>query len=211
MIIDVEVEVTLGRSSNYYESLGYILPYRYDNRGRWTVPKGSKLTVKTTDIYPGTKTKVRCKCEDCGMIRSIEYESFNKRKNSSYNKSGETLCSKCANSRMSGKNNGQYKHGCNKYCEYRVNAKSRGHSFLLTVDEFRNIIDNECHYCGGYSTDVNPKSRGNGIDRVDSQIGYQLDNCVPCCFICNTMKGSQTYNDFLNRIKAIYERNKNEV
>ena len=30
-----------------------------------------------------------------------------------------------------------------------------------------------------------------GVDRVDSDLGYQLDNLVPCCFVCNQIKGDR--------------------
>lgn len=30
----------------------------------------------------------------------------------------------------------------------------------------------------------------NGVDRLDSSMGYTPDNCVPCCWECNNMKGA---------------------
>jgi hypothetical protein len=32
----------------------------------------------------------------------------------------------------------------------------------------------------------------NGIDRVDNEKGYLVENCVPCCFTCNSLKKSVT-------------------
>jgi hypothetical protein len=46
----------------------------------------------------------------------------------------------------------------------------------------------------------------NGIDRVDSNKGYELDNCVPCCFTHNGMKSDLTKEDFLIAIKKVYEK-----
>lgn len=36
----------------------------------------------------------------------------------------------------------------------------------------------------------------NGIDRVDSSIGYTIQNSVPCCKICNYAKHNLTLEEF---------------
>lgn len=38
-----------------------------------------------------------------------------------------------------------------------------------------------------------------GIDRVENDKGYILDNCVPCCAQCNRDKGSSSLCDFVAR------------
>lgn len=45
----------------------------------------------------------------------------------------------------------------------------------------------------------------NGIDRKDSSKGYTIDNCVPCCTECNTMKSDLPLDVFYNRIDKIYK------
>ena len=105
---------------------------------------------------------------------------------------------------MSGKNSGAYKHGNNRYPEYISNARKRNIKFNLTITEFESITEKECHYCGGFSIDRNPKSRGNGIDRKNSDIGYILINCVPCCATCNFVKNSMPYDEFIKYIKSLY-------
>jgi len=47
----------------------------------------------------------------------------------------------------------------------------------------------------------------NGIDRLDSSRGYILENCVPCCKVCNYAKRNMSVNDFLNWIKKVYNYN----
>lgn len=54
-----------------------------------------------------------------------------------------------------------------------------------------------CWYCGAAITEenwsrdhVNPRSKG----------GANLDNVVPCCKTCNTLKGSKTMHVFRNRL-----------
>ena len=36
----------------------------------------------------------------------------------------------------------------------------------------------------------------NGIDRVDSNIGYIFENCVPCCKLCNMAKKEYPVEEF---------------
>jgi hypothetical protein len=100
-----------------------------------------------------------------------------------------------------------------KYAAYANRAKShrKGIKFDLSVDEFRELTDAPCHYCGvAFSSVVKakPTSNGayvsNGIDRLDSDKGYYLGNCVPCCTICNLMKRDIPYEQFLAHIERMY-------
>jgi hypothetical protein len=49
----------------------------------------------------------------------------------------------------------------------------------------------------------------NGIDRVDNSKGYTPENTVPCCKICNKIKGTgdvQTFKQTLkNWVKQAYQ------
>jgi 5-methylcytosine-specific restriction endonuclease McrA len=66
-----------------------------------------------------------------------------------------------------------------------------------------------CNYCGDELTNYkkNKDSYGefkyNGIDRIDSSKGYEIDNVVPCCKNCNTMKWDLDVDDFYKHIKKI--------
>ncbi|MEI8273908.1 MAG: hypothetical protein WCG08_14935 [Paludibacter sp.] len=59
---------------------------------------------------------------------------------------------------------------------------------MISLIEFELIIEKACHYCG--------KEGPNGIDRVNNQIGYIKENCVPCCKHCNYAKGDLSISDF---------------
>lgn len=88
-----------------------------------------------------------------------------------------------------------------RYISYKNNAKQRGFEFLLSEEEFYNIVtDIGCYYCGN-DTYI-------GIDRKNSDIGYNLNNCVPCCSVCNRIKNVFEEKDFLNHVKRIYEYKK---
>jgi hypothetical protein len=209
MIITEKVLVTVsGKPKNHYEKKGYKLPYTKDNRGRIGIKKGTKIWVDVKDLPPSSNVKILYKCDNCGAEKEVIAHTIFSRKNSQFNKNGKTLCSDCANHRMSGENNSQYKHGSIRFPQYRQNALRRNLDFQLTADEFKVITEKKCHYCGGYSQDRDPRFFGNGIDRKDSNIGYLINNCVPCCGTCNFIKNNMHFDDFIKYIKRLYEHTK---
>jgi len=56
----------------------------------------------------------------------------------------------------------------------------------LSIEEYtEKISSNSCYYCGGPLPNY-----GAALDRLDSNIGYSVDNVVPCCKYCNTIKSN---------------------
>lgn len=45
----------------------------------------------------------------------------------------------------------------------------------------------------------------NGIDRVDNNKGYTLNNCVPCCKTCNQAKHRLSQEYFIEWVEKIYK------
>jgi len=72
------------------------------------------------------------------------------------------------------------------------------------IEEFEKLVEKPCHYCG-----FNDKK--SGLDRLDSKKGYILENVVPCCLICNIMKGNALYDVFLERIQKIVSFNDEKI
>lgn len=103
------------------------------------------------------------------------------------------------------------------YGRYRHNASIKGYSFNLSKDEFKPITKMDCHYCGASPTGSMVRSKStngsyihNGVDRIDNQLGYELNNVVPCCKLCNYAKRDRNYHEFINWIKkaSIHLKNK---
>jgi hypothetical protein len=88
---------------------------------------------------------------------------------------------------------------------YRRSAEKRGLLFLLDDAEFDRLILHPCYYCGEPpSNEIKPYGfRYSGIDRVDSEKGYVSDNCVPCCRVCNDMKGVMSFQAFAAQAQKI--------
>lgn len=97
-----------------------------------------------------------------------------------------------------------------KFDLYRKGAKRRGLVFDLTEQQFYNLITQNCYYCNVWPTkgsklcDNNKMYYVHGIDRIDNKEGYIMGNCVPCCTICNRLKGATSLHVFLNRISHIF-------
>jgi len=47
----------------------------------------------------------------------------------------------------------------------------------------------------------------NGIDRIDSQLGYNKENCLSCCEICNKAKRDLSLTEFVKWIDRIKNHN----
>lgn len=95
------------------------------------------------------------------------------------------------------------------YTNYRMNAKNKNNSFKLTKEEFLNLTSQNCYYCGVEPKQImhKPQYNGdyiyNGIDRLDNNIGYELNNVVPCCGICNKAKRDLTQEQFKEWIERL--------
>lgn len=89
----------------------------------------------------------------------------------------------------------------------KQSAKKRKLSFNLTEEQVKSLMIQNCHYCGMQNSCLFKQGRlrlkHNGIDRVDSKIGYEFSNCVPCCTFCNYAKNDNTLEEFNNWIENL--------
>jgi hypothetical protein len=87
---------------------------------------------------------------------------------------------------------------------------------FITFEQFFDLTSKNCTYCGiepcqtwnafAKKKNASQFSRDNGtwtyngIDRIDSNVGYLIENCCTACFQCNNAKSNQTREDFLARV-----------
>lgn len=83
-----------------------------------------------------------------------------------------------------------------RYSEYKNSAKDHKREFCLTKDDFSDLWQNPCYYCGGEIKTI-------GLDRINNEIGYTRENVVPCCIRCNKMKKNINYEDFIMLCRTI--------
>lgn len=156
------------------------------------------------------KSYYTCECT-CGSIKSVAGSSLR----SGSSKSCGCLKSEIFSSKPNWMGANKLPHGeasMNAMINtYKRGAKERNLEFSLTRQEFRALTSSNCWYCGSPPASLWKQKRtngpylNNGIDRKDNNIGYTTENSVPCCTDCNFMKSSRSYEDFLKKIKEIYE------
>jgi hypothetical protein len=113
-----------------------------------------------------------------------------------------------------------------QYHNHNRSARSKG--FIpLSQDIWKQFVIQPCYYCGEVdkrntmTQNCNRKKfidgitdeeiamyevPCNGIDRVDSKKGYEVDNCVPCCMQCNYMKIEYPQDSFYRKVEMIHTR-----
>jgi len=93
------------------------------------------------------------------------------------------------------------------YKHYALNAARRKIEFNLDKKIFLYLIHHNCYLCGK-KTD---NEHQNGIDRVDNNKGYILENVQPCCGNCNFIKNKFSLQTIFDKFKKILIKRKFEV
>ena len=162
-----------------------------------------------------------CRC-DCGNHKTVVSDNL------SSGKSKSCGCLKAEFLSKSGNQFGLYEDrvvAILKVQYSHLKRRSMKKSKKCTVMGFEDFFKKSlmpCHYCGIESSKrledrTSEKSQGkllsstvvncNGIDRLDSNLGYTVDNCVPCCKYCNTAKNTMSVDDFLAWVGRVYTFN----
>jgi hypothetical protein len=175
--------------------------------------KHGRLTIMGTNPYYSRASRIRpthsfchCKCE-CGKEVDAFYWNLKKGVTRSCG------CLRREHHHRLGQGAGTRRR---MYRQYKRNAQRSGVDFSLTFDVFCQYIGEKCYYCGEQPGEVYWKSehvtkewgtiKANGIDRINSKSGYSIENIVPCCKTCNYMKQEFTQEEFLGKVKLIYEK-----
>ena len=67
-----------------------------------------------------------------------------------------------------------------RFSSARSNALKRNISWSIAYEEYIELIKNNCYYC---SAEI--KTVGVGLDRLNNNLGYEVENVVACCKACN--------------------------
>ena len=178
-------------------------------RGRFidlTGKRFNRLIVINRAANIGRQVAWNCVC-DCGNNKIVRGDHLTRSKVKSCG------CLNSEQARINGRKNALSKGEAAfnaLILDYKEHARERGLSFELSTEEFRNLTKLDCHYCGSkpfqikYQKGYNGSYIYNGIDRFDNSIGYNIDNCVPCCKYCNRAKGVMEFDDFFTWISRVY-------
>lgn len=180
----------INKITNYFkvENFQEILKIEIKEYNPKKLSCASNIEIKYHYNDKGEPIEKQCKL--CLKFKTLD--NFYKRKiqKDGYN----TICNECRKSRIE-----------ERFLRYKNSAKERGFDFELNLNEFFTLISIPCIYCGSFDRQFLGKFY-TGIDRVDTKQGYILNNCVPCCFTCNSMKLNSTWEEFI--LRANYINNK---
>jgi len=83
-------------------------------------------------------------------------------------------------------------------------AKKRQMPVNLNLKQYVALtVSGVCHYDSGHKL----PPLGHGLDRKNSELGYSVKNCVPCCKACNEIRGHDniSYSEMLVVAKVLRE------
>lgn len=188
---------------------------------------GRLLVIDGAENNKQNKSVWKCKC-DCGKIILRSGAHLCKKINIPEHKSCGCLHRELSSKRATGNTFSRKPIGTSGfncvYQKYKYTAKIYNRKFDLTKDEFRILTKGNCWYCGeppskiqyAYFTSAKWKpTRGalensayiyNGIDRIDNNKGYVLNNCATCCVVCNRAKMDMPINEFREWIIKISKK-----
>lgn len=93
---------------------------------------------------------------------------------------------------------------------YKARAKKKNLEYTLTEEQVKDLFSQNCFYC-----DKEPSNQRklrnrtgfiykySGLDKIDPNKGYTIDNVVPCCIECNQAKMDQTQEEFFDLCKRV--------
>lgn len=148
---------------------------------------------KPVEEYPETKTCKSCREKDIKQNEKRDKEHVNEIQRIASQKPERKAVK-----------NEWVKANPEKVALKHLNKRNRHYpgSIDLTKEQFETIIKQPCYYCG-----IMQEKGFNGIDRMDSTKGYEIDNCVSCCTDCNMMKGAVDNITFIQRVEHILTHN----
>jgi hypothetical protein len=153
-----------------------------------------------------------CEIPDCGRKHSIKglcalhYRSLPEQKAKQRERDRRRRADPGRRERKDAKTLLWYLSPRGRFRNLKVNAANKGREVSLNFEEFISITSLPCHYCGGFNQGRAADSGlvFCGLDRRDNARGYTLQNVLPCCSWCNRMKFEFSYEEFLEKVKAIY-------
>jgi hypothetical protein len=158
-----------------------------------------------------------CKC-DCGNTKVVVGDNL------SSGRSKSCGCLKREFLKRRGNQWGLYEDRADAIMKIQYHHIKKRHKkfggVIMPYEDFLLKSKSSCFYCGlEYSKEIHDRLsdtksnkklsdtvvRINGIDRIDSTVGYTKENTVPCCKFCNTAKNTMRVYDFKKWVQTVFE------
>lgn len=157
------------------------------------------LTIVSKRIIKNHRGFYNCLC-DCGKMHIVRSDTLNRGKNGAIISCG---CYRGKREKGLASFNMCYK-------TYKERANLKNLSFKLDKNTFKNLITQNCYYCNSLPSNRSGHHQNNGyfmyngLDRINNNIGYELNNLLSCCKRCNIAKNNQDLKTFIEWIKKLY-------
>jgi hypothetical protein len=87
-----------------------------------------------------------------------------------------------------------------RYAQVKSHNKLRYNNVNLSFEDYCTLISLDCIYCG-----IELELSGKGLDRLDSNKGYIVENCVPCCRMCNVIKNEYSLDKLIDHLPKMFK------
>lgn len=160
-----------------------------------------KEKVSNTNIW-------LCIC-DCGILTEVRVSHLTSKETISCGCLSKERASKRLKNKPSLTRRPYGDAACHKlFISYKASAKQRKIDFYINEEFFKLITKQNCSYCKVQPSKLFPlevvdnlfygQYIYNGIDRKNNNIGYTIENCIPCCSQCNYTKSNRfNYEEFI--------------
>ena len=147
-------------------------------------------TKPTTEFYKRSDARdgLQAHCKSCKKARSKAWYEANREEK----KARDKAYYEANREKEKARHKAYYKTPAGKFSVYKKSAKVRGIPFLMEFQQFEGLWQKPCYYCEAEIKTI-------GLDRVDNDGPYHIDNVVPCCPPCNGSKKASTLDEWLER------------
>lgn len=139
------------------------------------------------------KDKSHRQCNYCKETKTVD--CFGKNKNNpSWN---DYICKPC----RAILSHNRFRTTKGQFVYSKSRAKQRKLEWNLTEEQYSELRKQRCHYCQGKLNETSV-----GLDRINNNLGYTLENVLPCCGNCNRIRSNiYTYEEMLKLAVVIRE------
>lgn len=168
------------------------------------------VTKRAPNRKYGRQSHVAWECIcDCGKIHTVTGANL-------FRSTRSCGCSRNESIRKSNQKERGYNGLTIVFNDYRSSSRRRGLEFKLSREEIGDLVSRNCSYCNSpprvklykrHRSNVAAEHANfphNGLDRLDSDLGYTLSNVVTCCDICNYAKRELSESEFLAWVEKVY-------
>jgi hypothetical protein len=129
---------------------------------------GDEMRAKARDYYHNHRARVR-ECQNAYYARTKAEQHIKRKAYRDNNKDRIRAERRRVNTR---------------YSRAKSGAKYFGRSWNIPLSVYRELMSSPCFYC---KVSIASES-GSGLDRINNALGYEVDNVLTCCAVCNRLR-----------------------